>query len=1686
MQRRFVLFALASAALFVLPQSAYAQEAQPGDACTTNGAVRSTGGPEQMPRRMLICNGTTWQSALEQTTAGASLLQIGNDTGSCTTAKLGRMRYDGTSTWEYCNGSTWTALGGGSTSAAGADRDIQFNSNGSFAASSTYKLMADGDILLTGTHTGTASAPASGAGTRMFFDTQMSAFRAGAVAGTQWNSGSIGQYSAGFGLSATASGDYALAMGLNTTASGDFDVAMGEGSAASGGASLATGTSTQATAWASTALGEATRATGDNALASGLYTLASNDVSTAMGGFSEASGYASLAVGEQVLASGDYSMAFGRTTMAGDGVRSGTAPFAATNPSTGENAVSFGLGAVFTQSAWPRTTGNSSFGIFMGGQSNVTLSASNTMGLFGGKMVIDPAIPATNLSADTALEIAGTLKIGSGGEACDAAREGSIRYLAASDTFEACATAGSWTALGGGGAALSDLTAATATNTIANANFTQNWNWDTLTTGNGLSLGSSSLTTGNVLYAAATNTAASGSAIYATTNSTTNNAAAVEGVATGASGRTYGLYGTTNSAATGAAGIFAWAYGASAATYGGNFGTDSTSGIGISAQATATTGSTMGGFFRTDSTGSAYGVYGEASAGTGPTMGGYFDSASTSGTGVYGNASASSGTTYGLYGRSASTSGYGGYFTNTHASGGWGLYSTDDIGLAANMYLNWGTTRGSGGYGIRDNAGTIECKNSGGAWAACAGGGGSAAGADREIQFNSGGAFGASSTYKLMADGDLLLTGTHTGTASVPVTGAGTRMFFDIQQGAFRAGEVTGTQWDNANVGTFSVAMGKDTEASGQFSLAIGETSVASNYYAIATGLENLASGQASFAGGWYSIASGDTAIAFGDSTYATGAMAVALGDTSMALADRAIAIGGGGSRATGSNSIALGNRVYAGDGVAVGGDPANGSQNPGTGEGAMAIGLVTSLNAPSPRPMVTGDQSLGIFMGNQSGVNLTTANQMNLMGGKMVIDSTVPATNLVADTELEIDGTLKIGSGGEACDASREGSIRYLAASDTFETCATAGSWTALGGGSASAAGADREIQFNSGGTFGASSTFKLMADGDLLLTGTYTGTASVPVSGAGSRMFLDTQKMALRIGTASGTEWDNANIGNYSFAFGEATTASAYGSIALGGSSSASGVLSLAHGDTSSAEGPGSIALGNYTHATGSASIALGNSIYATGDYTFAAGDANTASGYAAVALGGSNTASGVGSLALGMESSATGSHSIALGHYVKAGNGLFNSGDPTLGSADGTVGEASMAIGLITSANNPTTYPTITGDQSLGIMMGNQDGVVLSSANTMGLFGGKMVIDSTVPATNLVADTELEIDGTLKIGSGGESCDAAREGSIQYLAASDTFQVCATAGSWSAMGGGASLSGLTAATAANTINNANFAQTWQWNSLTTGTGLALSSSSVTSGRILSVVSSGTSASGPAIYAESNANSSSGHGIRSSVNSSTGGSYAMYGSTFGPGAGVFGEATNTAVTGSRGVYGLSTGINGIGMLGQATSTTGTGVYGHAMGSSGTTYGVYGTSASSAGYGGYFTNTSTGVALHAAGDIEYTGVLRDMSDIRLKDNVTPLESSLEKITQLQGISFTMKDSTAHDTEYGFSAQEVQKIYPDLVHKANDEDGTLSMNYTGLIAPLVEAIKEQQKEIEALRAEIETLKSATQESGKTE
>ena len=116
-------------------------------------------------------------------------------------------------------------------------------------------------------------------------------------------------------------------------------------------------------------------------------------------------------------------------------------------------------------------------------------------------------------------------------------------------------------------------------------------------------------------------------------------------------------------------------------------------------------------------------------------------------------------------------------------------------------------------------------------------------------------------------------------------------------------------------------------------------------------------------------------------------------------------------------------------------------------------------------------------------------------------------------------------------------------------------------------------------------------------------------------------------------------------------------------------------------------------------------------------------------------------------------------------------------------------------------------------------------------------------------------------------------------------------------------------------------------------------------------------------------------------------------------------------------------------------------------------------------------------VALDVVGDIHYTGVLQDVSDIRLKENIHPLDSPLKKLTSLNGFSFTMIDDPKHVVEYGVSAQDVQKVFPELVGTVDPASGTLGVNYQGLIAPMIEAIKEQQAEIDALKARIEALEA---------
>ena len=123
--------------------------------------------------------------------------------------------------------------------------------------------------------------------------------------------------------------------------------------------------------------------------------------------------------------------------------------------------------------------------------------------------------------------------------------------------------------------------------------------------------------------------------------------------------------------------------------------------------------------------------------------------------------------------------------------------------------------------------------------------------------------------------GNLVVQGT---TGGVPVNGAGTRLEWVPNLGAFRAGAVTAAQWDANNIGQYSVAMGYNPKAKGNHSLAFGRGADATADYSAAIGRQSKASGENSYAIGSQAEATADGAVAIGANIQATAANSYALG----------------------------------------------------------------------------------------------------------------------------------------------------------------------------------------------------------------------------------------------------------------------------------------------------------------------------------------------------------------------------------------------------------------------------------------------------------------------------------------------------------------------------------------------------------------------------------------------------------------------------------------------------------------------------------------------------------------------------------------------------------------------------------------------------------------------------------------
>ena len=86
------------------------------------------------------------------------------------------------------------------------------------------------------------------------------------------------------------------------------------------------------------------------------------------------------------------------------------------------------------------------------------------------------------------------------------------------------------------------------------------------------------------------------------------------------------------------------------------------------------------------------------------------------------------------------------------------------------------------------------------------------------------------------------------------------------------------------------------------------------------------------------------------------------------------------------------------------------------------------------------------------------------------------------------------------------------------------------------------------------------------------------------------------------------------------------------------------------------------------------------------------------------------------------------------------------------------------------------------------------------------------------------------------------------------------------------------------------------------------------------------------------------------------------------------------------------------------------------------------------------------------------------LSDENLKKDISTVDGAVDKVKQLRGVAYTWEES--EEKSIGVIAQELREVLPELV---SESENGLSVNYNGIIGVLIEAIKEQQRQIDELK-----------------
>ncbi|MGB1040545.1 MAG: tail fiber domain-containing protein [Flavobacteriales bacterium] len=414
------------------------------------------------------------------------------------------------------------------------------------------------------------------------------------------------------------------------------------------------------------------------------------------------------------------------------------------------------------------------------------------------------------------------------------------------------------------------------------------------------------------------------------------------------------------------------------------------------------------------------------------------------------------------------------------------------------------------------------------------------------------------------------------------------RMFFHKDKGAFRAGSTyfPGTyslSWDTGNIGDYSFASGVGTEATGSYSYASGYLTVASGSTSTAQGFQTKASGQFSNANGYGTRAEGRASTSMGNLTKASGENSVAIGRNTFAIGRNSISAGSNTS-ARGINSVAMGNLsksvgVYS---VTIG----HRTQSNGT--SSLVVGEFNDTLVASTYP---SDSLTPFFIvGNGDLGNRSNAFTVYKSGKVEINDAyTLPITDGNNNQVLSTDGngnvTWEDNNGSNGVFEQNQNDIRYTNGYDSLNFVV-----------------GSPEMDY----------------DGNV---------------DHSSRLFLNKDKSAFRVGTSDNSNWDIDSLGDNSFATGYNSKASGDNSIAIGNYTSATGASSLAIGAETKAVSNYSTALGFKTEAIGKNATSMGENTIASGENSTALGYYNKSAGEYSAVLGRNNKANGYSSTVVGL---------------------------------------------------------------------------------------------------------------------------------------------------------------------------------------------------------------------------------------------------------------------------------------------------------------------------------------------------------------------------------------------------------------------------------------------------------------------